>query len=569
MAWLTEACVIAVVLLLATGVLGQQAAPLTGHPRLYFTPDELAQLRALRTSGQHARMWQNLAESAEWCLTQQPRTEWIAPVAPDPVYLNLYDRFYAMMHDMAVMEHLAFAWAYSGDRRYLEGARQWILACGRVWSREAEGEPDASKAYAVMRLLKGLAVGYDLTCNDLPAAERDEIRDIMADIAAKYYQWYLDNPGMAGFGQDKHHGSVEASSFGVAALALLGEVPEASDWLALAVRKHTQYLLPEALTPSGTQEQTSNFWASTMQYRLFFLDALRRVTGRDLFGEFAAQMDGRMGLAAVVGRKLPGHNEDNRSVLFAPSYGQLDYWSPVLLSLAREYRRPIHQHLALWDESLGALQQTRYVTEHGEQLLFEMGGYAYTWYDSTVAAQVEPDLPLSFAFADEGEAYARAGWEPGGLAVALRQGTVIIHAGGDAVVVDQSGHPGWTAEAMALHDDGAVATIACEGSPASQTLELRRPDTAVLTRTGAGAMQWWCHALPERDGNTLTWPSGVALMVEEGTVAAVEPEGYLDEKIVGMGKLHLVDPMPMRYPLITVEPNAEGAVRLRVTCPRR
>ncbi len=567
MGWLVETCLVLGAMLLAGTVFAREPS-LTGHPRLYFTPAELAQLRALRTSGLHARMWQNLAESAEWCLTQEPRTEWIAPVAPDPVYLNLYDRFYAMMHDMAVMEHLAFAWAYSGDRRYFEGARQWTLACGRLWSREAGGEPNASKAYAVMRLLKGLAVSYDLICSDLPPAERDEIRGIMADIAARYYQWYLDNPGMAGPGQDSHHGSVEASSFGVAALALLDEVPEASDWLELAVRKHTDYLLPEALTPSGAQEQTSNFWASTMQYRLFFMDALRRVTGRDLFDEFAAQMDGRMGLAAVVARKHPGHNEDNRSVLFAPSYGQLDYWSPVLLYLAREYRRSIYQHLALWDESLGSLQQTRYVTEHGEQLLFEMGGYAYAWYDSTVAAQVEPDLPLSFAFTDVGEAYARAGWEPGGLAVAVRHGAVIIHAGGDAVVVDQTGQPGWTAEATTLSDDGSTAVIACEGDPASQQLELRRPDTALLTRTGAGSMRWWCHALPERDGDTLRWPSGVTLVVEEGTMAAVEPEGYLDEKIVGLGKLHLVDPMPMRYPRITVEPTAGGVIRLRVTCRR-
>ncbi|MGD9496651.1 MAG: hypothetical protein AB7Y46_10135 [Armatimonadota bacterium] len=567
MTWLAEACMLLAFLSAAAGALAQEAPPLTEHPRLYFTAAELAHLRALRASGQHARMWQNLAESADWCLAQEPRTEWIAPVAPDPVYLNLYDRFYAMMHDMAVMEHLAFAWAYSGEPRYFEGARRWTLACARVWSREAEGEPDASKAYAVMRLLKGLAVSYDLLCTHLPAAEREEVRDIMAGIAGKYYQWYLDNPGMAGPGQDKHHGSVEASSFGVAALALLGEVPEAGDWLELAVRKHTDYLLPEALTPSGTQEQTSNFWASTMQYRLFFLDALRRVTGRDLFAQFAAQMDGRMALAAVVGRKLPGHNEDNRSILFAPSYGQLDYWSPVLLYLAREYRRPIYQHLALWDQSLGALQRTRYVTEHGEQLLFELGGYAYAWYDSTVAAQVEPDLPLSFAFADVGEAYARAGWEPGGLAVAVRQGVVIIHAGGDAVVVDLTGQPGWTGEAMTLTDSGEAATIACAGSPASQTLELRRPGTAVLTRTGAGRMQWWCHTLPEREGGTLTWPSGVVLRVVQGDIALVEPDGYLDEKVVGMGKLHLADPMPMRYPRITVEPNAEGVVHLQVRCP--
>src|SRR6185503_4954724 len=151
--------------------------------------------------------------------------------------------------------------------------------------------------------------------------------------------------------------------------------------------KHVDYLLPHALTPSGTNDQSSNFWASTLHYRIFFLDPLRRVTGRDLFAEFPLALPGRMALAAVAAgqpRDQP-FDEDNRSVLFGPCYGQLDYWSPALLYLARRDRRPIYQHLALWDESLGSLQRTRYVTPHRkEELLFTFGPYAYLWYDPSV-----------------------------------------------------------------------------------------------------------------------------------------------------------------------------------------
>src|SRR4051812_23232124 len=83
------------------------AAVHPGHPRLFFTPEELPKLRQLRGSGMHQRIYRNLLESADWCLTLHPRRDWIAPITPDPNYENLYDRFYAIMGDLAVTEHLA------------------------------------------------------------------------------------------------------------------------------------------------------------------------------------------------------------------------------------------------------------------------------------------------------------------------------------------------------------------------------------------------------------------------------------------------------------------------------
>ncbi|MBI4531862.1 MAG: DUF4962 domain-containing protein [Candidatus Latescibacteria bacterium] len=533
----------------------------SGHPCLYFTPDELTRLQRLRAQGLHAEIWHNLAESAEWCLTQTPRKEWIASVSPDPVYLNLYDRFYAMMHDTAVMEHLAFAYAYSHDSRYVNAGRRWVLTCCRVWRREADGDPDASKAYAVMRLLKGLAVGYDLLYTELIDDEREEICRTMVSIGRKYYRWYLDNPGMAGPDQDKHHGSVEAASFGITALALSSEVPEAGDWLDLMVQKHTDYLLPHALTSSGTQEQSSNFWVSTMQYRLFFMDALRRVTGRDLFEEHRDAMDGRIALAAIAGPRQPGQVEDQQSIVFGPSYGQLDYWAPVLLYLAREYRRPIYQYVALWERALGAIQRTRYITSNGEELMFEMGGYAYAWYDPTVPARVEDGLPLSFEFPDVNETYARSSYEVGAIVIGMRHGDLVVHAGGRPVLIDLYNvhNQPQPVRDVRLTDDRTNAVMTCTGTTDSaftgQVVELRRPRCVIIRRTTDTDVRWWCHGRLTWDGNRLTWPDRTVLHVARGTILSIDPEGYHDAKIVGLGKLKLVDPTPMHYPLVTVRPD--------------
>ena len=547
-------------------------AEAAGHPRLYFTAEELAELRAARDQGERARIWGNLMASADWCLTRPLRTQWIAPVSPDPDYANLYDRFYAMMHDMAVMEHLAFAYCYSGEERYGRAAVDWATACCRVWRREADGPPDGGKAYAATRLLKGLAVAYDLLFGRLSPAEREEIRGAITGIGQAYHDGYFALPSIAGEGFHAHHAIVEWASFGVAALAVLGEHAPARQWLAATVAKFRNHLLPQGLAPDGTQVEGATYWASTMQYRLAFMDALRRVTGEDLFTPFAARMDARLALAGIAAPKAGGHDQDHETVVHEPSYGQVNYYSPALFALARVYRRPLYQHLALWDRTAGSVQQTRYITGSGEWMLFAWGGYAYAWYDPTVPAEVEPDAPLSFEFASVNEAYLRESYEPGGIVAAMRRGAVVVHAAGRPVYVDPycGHHPPAPVNDVALRDDGTDAMLTCAGAPDAgftrQTLLLRRPGVVALTRYTDRRHTWWCYGRPARKGSTLRWQDGTTLAVKRGTLVSLDPKGYHDEKVVGMGLLRLEDPLPMTYPLITAQPR-DGQLVVEIRTP--
>lgn len=542
-----------------------------GHPRLYFTESEQATLRALRNKDVHARIWANVAESADWCLTKTPRTDWIAPIADDPIYENLYDRFYAMMMDMAITEHLAIAYALSGDERYGDATRAWALACCRAWRPDAEATPDGGKAYAVSRLIKGIAVAYDKAYDRFTEADRAEIVAMLSDTAGNYYTDYFNTPEKMAPTFHTHHAVVEFSSLGVVALALLNEVPEAADWLTLTTKKFEEHLLPTGLAEDGSQVEGATFWASTMHYRLFFLDALRRVTGKDLYGPFKRYMQADLALASVATRKQPGWNEPNQSVLFSPPYGQLDYYAPVLLALAREYRNGTAQTLALWDQSLGHIQKTRYITPtHKEQLLFELGGYAYVWYDATVAPA--PDgAPLSYHFPPVGEAYARANWKPDGLLVALKDtGDLLIHAGGNLVFQGSNrvSSDGEEDAHVALSNLGAASLLSA-ANPSSTPIQARleRPNR-VFVRLVISSDTWsfLSHALPQAEGNTLTWDSGVTLRIEKGAFLRVEPGGFRPPHVVGMGKLFLVDPQPIQYPVIHVAPEG-GVVEIEVRLP--
>jgi hypothetical protein len=367
---------------------------------------------------------------------------------------------------------------------------------------------------------------------------------------------------------------VEWASFGIASMAVLDEEPEARKWLDATIAKFENHLLPMGLADDGAQVEGATFWASTMQYRLAFMDALRRVGGRDLYKPFARYMDGRYALAAVAAGKKGGHDQDHGTVVWEPSYGQINYYSPVLVALAREYRDPTYQRLALWDRTLGSIQQSRYITDSGEWMLFAWGGYAYAWYDPSVRARASATAPRSLLFASVNEAYVRDSYEPGGIVAGMGSGAVVVHAAGRPVMVDD--RP-WTAKAsptpgLRLEDDGSRAVVSCRGAKDSgftaQEMVLRRPGSLTLTRRTDAVQKWWCYGNPRRSGNRLRWPDGTVLEVKHGSLVSVTPGGYRDEKVVGLGLLRLKDPLPMAYPLVEARPDG-GILTVEVRTPAR
>jgi hypothetical protein len=123
---------------------------------------------------------------------------------------------------------------------------------------------------------------------------------------------------------------------------------------------------------------------------------------------------------------------------------------------------------------------------------------------------------------------------------------------------------------MALHDDGRQALLTCQGAADSgftrQTLCLDRPSRLTLTRDTDNEQAWWCYGKPARQGNILRWEDGTTLEVKTGELVSVDQNGYHDEKVVGMGRLKLVDPLPMTYPLIRARPQARHLkIEVRLT----
>ena len=186
--------------------------------------------------------------------------------------------------------------------------------------------------------------------------------------------------------------------------------------------------------------------------------------------------------------------------------------------MAREYRLPLYQHLASWDHALGAIQRTRATTPHGEQLLFELGGYAYCWFDASVPDQADAS-PLSYYFKSVGEAYMRESWRPADLLVGVAKDRLVVHAGGEPIIATLSvdGEPVYDSPVDSISDNGTNAVIRSGASTNQVVIELNRKErTLHFTRHSTNDFVWYCPHAPKQAGESLKWGAKTTLQIGTG-----------------------------------------------------
>lgn len=561
----------------------------TGHPRLYFDHAELAALRSLRDRGHHALIWRNLRADALRHAHRTPPTGWIAPIADDPTYENLYDRFWTIMSDAATVEQLAFAAAYGADEQLTGAATRWLLAVSARWSPETTVPPDYGSAYATTRILKAVAIGYDLLHEHLTTADRARLRDLLRAAATRLAHEWFSRPdvrgpvGTAPGRHSPHHSCVEWSAFGIVALALLPDVPEAAGWVATVVRHYTDHLLPRppatgpdpvtgasgppsgALAIDGSHSEGTAFWASTVLSHLQFLDPLRRGTGQDLLTPTAAALDVRMAEAIFrPDRELTGTGE--------PIYGDSTGISAVLLKLAAERGDPYLQGVALTERCTGRMETWPARTpRHGAQLRIAIGGYAYAWYRPELVPAPADRSQRVWHFPLAGEAYARTGWGPDDALVAVREGKVSVSVGARLVFDDLTPcrlvdversvaagtgvyrfePPDLVAEIVEVTERAGEARIRCADPAGRIVVTVTVTDREVVVERS--------------DGHRRTWV-GSGVTVTRGRIEATDPTGHRPDLRAGYGLLDVVETDPRSYPTMKVVPDS-AAITVRIPLP--
>jgi hypothetical protein len=255
------------------------------RPRMFLAGDRPSKLRAAVARGE-VPSWPRLREAADAALKESSYAE---PV-PYPAGRGTGEEWMRVFTPGKVASaHLArtaLAYKLTGEPRYLEGARRWMMTLA-AWDpkgitshglRLADGSIGNDEAS--MPMLERMSMAWDWIGGELTAEERAKV---LASIRERGNQVlrkltaddFLSHPF------NNHSGRVIAF-LGEAGLAFLGDIPEAAEWLDYVLRCYlTSY--PSWGGDEGGWSQGISYWAFYVYTQTNFAEALRDIAGTDLF----------------------------------------------------------------------------------------------------------------------------------------------------------------------------------------------------------------------------------------------------------------------------------------------
>ena len=436
------------------------AALSSTHPRLYLTAESLEDLRGRITSEPYASLLEEVVQVAEWGVADGP------PAYETGDEEQLWQRPVGNM-----MPHLALAYLLTGDTRYLDTARDFMLASAgyATWGL---GDIDGTDLAAGHQLY-GMALAYDWLYDDLDAATRDTVRacllargQFMFDRLLGEEVWWSDS-------YLQNHQWVNMGGLSAAGLALYGGADDVDGWILLPLEKFQRTM--RSLGPDGASHEGIPYWSYGVEYMMKFMVLARQLLEEDLFADNAwFQNTAAFRLYGMLPRDA--WTDDYSLMTFAdgPRY---DWYGPdyLLRRLASEYGDGHAQWLA--DELDGA-------DLCGADARF----LNLLWVDPAVVPVPPDDLPTFRHFDDMGLVSMRSAWsgdasllifkcgphigrhalemysyDPGGGHVHPDEGAFQLFGFGDWLIVDD----GYAWKTTAYQNTALVGGVGQEGEGGS------------------------------------------------------------------------------------------------------
>lgn len=244
-----------------------------GHPRLFVRPEELPRLRAL-AKGSLSERFAKLRAEADRIIAAGPTPE------PDKMgsARNKDDkeavRYWwpnreQTMKACVEAETIAFVYLLTGEARYGEAARHWVLHL-------ASWNPDGPTNFrlnceAAKPLLYRLPRAYDWAYAALLEEDRQRVRRVVLRRAQDAWESGEVGRGTGHLNRPfSSHGNRTWHKLGECAIAFLDEIPEAEMWLDYAVNKfYAAY--PVWSDDDGGWHEGVSYWAGYMSKAVWWL----------------------------------------------------------------------------------------------------------------------------------------------------------------------------------------------------------------------------------------------------------------------------------------------------------
>jgi hypothetical protein len=263
-----------------------------GHPRLFMRPEDLPRLRALALAPKDAQ-GKLPSEAEEFAKLRAAADKIIAAgPTPEPEHMgSARDKENAEMvkywwpnrtqTEKACMEAemIAFVYLITGEQKYAEAARQWILHLA-AWN------PDGPTNFqlnceAGKPMLYRLPRAYDWAYAALNPADRQVVQKIMQRRIKDAWESGEVQRGTGHLNRPfNSHGNRVWHKIGECGIALLGDVPEAETWVDYAVNKFYS-CYPVWSDDDGGWHEGLSYWAGYMGKAVWWMQVSKSALNID------------------------------------------------------------------------------------------------------------------------------------------------------------------------------------------------------------------------------------------------------------------------------------------------
>ncbi|MBW7996612.1 MAG: hypothetical protein FVQ81_08625 [Candidatus Glassbacteria bacterium] len=366
-----------------------------GHPRLYFSADDIPALKA-QAAGQKLSQYRRLRYWGDLHLDSAP-----------PAEIGVSERH----HETAFSTITAYGLLYNitGEEKYLAAGMRWIEAL-------LETPAESGGNYHIGVFAASLGHGYDLFYAGLPPLFRERVKSKTVEILLEARAG-ADNAWWGGI-YTHHDFWIPVAGIGIAALSIRDEWDGADSLVAFAETELGKAI--DLLGENGYWPEGAADWVYGLAPSLMFFDCLARAGGRDFYEHPWLRNTARFRLA---------HWMPDDSYMFigdsyrSGRYGTLGSVSAhVLMRLAARYRDSHAQWLALREARLDSSAPDELSWEapyaFGDMRPLaerEVHGlpWQFLWYDPTVTPSPPDTLPSRTLYPNWDSAILRAGWSEG------------------------------------------------------------------------------------------------------------------------------------------------------------